>query len=175
MGFFQKMEQSDVFVILSHAQYEKGGYQSRFNIGDDWYGMSVNRGLEPIECKRYINPEKDWRRLKNRLPQHKEILNCFDDCISESLFKTNTRIIQRITQALDIKTEIQFDYQTDLTATERLVDICNTYGADTYLSGISGKKYLDLSLFEKRGIKVIFQDEATMDKRPILKVLNEGH
>lgn len=35
---------------------------------------------------------------------------------------------------------------------------CKAVGADTYLSGIGGRVYLDIPLLENAGIKVVFQD-----------------
>ena len=56
-------------------------------------------------------------------------MNLFDDCISESVAITNTKIILRACELLNIKTEIVFDYPTELKSTERLVDIIKKYGA----------------------------------------------
>lgn len=41
--------------------------------------------------------------------------------------------------------------------TERLIDICEALGGDTYLSGADGAKYMDLQQFARRNIKVVFQ------------------
>ncbi|KFM20956.1 WbqC-like family protein, partial [Marine Group I thaumarchaeote SCGC AAA799-B03] len=46
----------------------------------------------------------------------------------------------------------------DGTSTERLVNVCKAVGADTYLSGISGRDYLDEKLFEKNNIKLRYQN-----------------
>ena len=167
MGFFDKMRDADIFVILTHCQYEKNGYQNRFNMGDKWYTMSTNKGLEPIRNKRYLNPAEDWNRIKVNA-QH-EILDSFDNCISESLMHTNTEIISRIARILGITTRIVFDHATELKGTERLVDICKKYNAKTYLSGPSGAKYMDLGLFTEAGIAVHFQESKP--SKPILECL----
>jgi hypothetical protein len=39
-----------------------------------------------------------------------------------------------------------------------LVDICCVHGANKYLAGNGSKEYLNESLFEDRGIEVIYQD-----------------
>jgi len=65
-GFWDKMRASDVFVIMGYCQYEKGGYQSRFYHDGKWNTMSVNSGLIPIIKKRYINPDKDWKRITDK-------------------------------------------------------------------------------------------------------------
>jgi len=72
---------------------------------------------------------------------------------------------------LGIKTKIVFDYPTDLKGTDRLVDICKHYGATKYLSGISGKDYLDRSLFADHKIELEFQDEMKMDKRALVELI----
>ena len=43
-------------------------------------------------------------------------------------------------------------------------------GGDTYLSGPKGRDYLDVALFEKKGIRVEFQDF----KHPVYKQRYEG-
>lgn len=169
--FFQKMEDANIFVILKHCQFEKNNFQNRFNKDNKWYTMSVNKGLDPIWTKTYLNPEKDWIRIKNMLPEYKNVLKIFDDCVDENLSRMNSNIIFRIRDILNIETEIVFDYHTDLKGTERLVDICLRNEATTYISGISGSKYLDLSQFDKNGINVVFQDESKMIKKPIIDIL----
>jgi hypothetical protein len=42
--------------------------------------------------------------------------------------------------------------------TDRLIDICQTLGADTYLAGQGGADYMDLQRFEENGIQVIVQE-----------------
>lgn len=171
--FFQKMEESDVFVVMAYCQYEKGGYQNRFNIGDNWYTMSVRHGLELINKKEYLNVNQDFHTIKSNLPVYADILKRFDGCLWQNLYITNYCIIRKIAEMLKLKTEIVHDYKTVLTGTARLVHICQNHGANRYLSGISGKRYLDMELFEKAGIEVVFQDEAKMICKPILEVLHE--
>jgi hypothetical protein len=42
-------------------------------------------------------------------------------------------------------------------STERLVNICKSVGADTYISGIGGKGYITEQLFEANNLKLEFQ------------------
>ena len=65
--FFQKIKEVDIFVILKECQFEKNGYQNRFNFNDKWYTMSVKKGLEPIRDKVYIDPKNSWDKIKNSL------------------------------------------------------------------------------------------------------------
>ena len=132
--------------------------------------MSVEHGMVPIRKKRYANPQRDWSRIKDRLPQH-PVLEEFDHCISQSLWDTNTRIIYELAWRLGIKTVIVEDQPTTLTGTARLVEICQQQGATRYLAGASGSHYMDLSLFDQAGIAVEFQDPGNADPTPIIQCL----
>ena len=80
---------------------------------------------------------------------------------------TNFNVIKAIQKKLNINTEIITDYYTNLSSTARLVHLCKTYKATQYLSGVSGKKYLDTALFEKEGIEVIYQGKE--ESKPIIQ------
>ena len=43
-------------------------------------------------------------------------------------------------------------------ATNRLINICKKLGAETYLSGPGGKKYIEVERFKEENINVTFQD-----------------
>lgn len=167
--YFQKIMESDMFVIMGHCQYEKGNYQNRFNIDDKWNSMQVDKGKlkDTIIEKQYKKPEYDWDLI---LSKHYK-LDVFTDLINESVYDTNSNIIERACEILKINTPLTIDYKTSLKGTQRLVDICLRYGANEYLSGISGRHYLDVSLFKHHGIKVVFQDESKMIKEPLINFL----
>lgn len=165
----------DMFVVLSHCQYQKNGDQNRFTIHDKRYTMSVNSGFDLISNKRYITWEKDWNKIKCLLKDtYSKELKIFEEFICESMAQTNIAIIKKIADILDIKTKIVIDYPTILKGTDRLVDICNFYGATTYLSGKSGMDYLETSKFSESNISVVYQKYGEGDKLPILEVIKNG-
>ena len=168
--FFQKMQDADVFVILKNCQFEKNGFQNRFNIGEKWYTMSTKKGLEPICNKPYLNPHKDWEKIKNKLPQYTDVLCFFDDDITDNLSQTNINIIRRISSLLGIETKIVEDFPTDKKSTSRLVELCQIHQATHYLSGPSGKNYLNVDEFNKNNIEVIYSNDNVL-KEPILETL----
>ena len=43
-------------------------------------------------------------------------------------------------------------------SSEKLLNLCQATGAKTYLSGISGRDYLDESIFTAAGIRIAYQD-----------------
>ena len=167
--FFEKVSSADVFVVMGDCQYEKNGYQNRFNIGEKWYTMSVARGMIPINKKKYTNAQGDWETIKRKLPDYRAELELFEDCISEDLYETNYGIIKKAAKMLGIETKIVKDEKTGLTATDRLVRLCQIHNATTYISGPSGRDYLDMAAFEKAGVSVRF---STASKgAPLIKEL----
>ncbi|MCX7642011.1 MAG: WbqC family protein, partial [Elusimicrobiales bacterium] len=60
--------------------------------------------------------------------------------------------------SLNTKTIFSSSLNINSKSTQRLVDICLKISGDVYLSGIGAKKYLDVSMFESKNIKVIWQD-----------------
>lgn len=155
-GILEKIRRSDLFVLLTHAQFSPGNYHNRFQLGERWMTMSVNRGLEPLTQKRYLRPEADWRRIKES--SGRDMLRVFDSCISPSLVETNVAVVRQLCRMLGITTSIVIDEPSELQRTERLLQICQAHQATVYLSGPSGRKYLDLTLFEHAGIEVQFHN-----------------
>lgn len=171
LPFFSKMRAVDKFVIMSHCQFEKNNYQNRFFYRDTWHTMSVRKGLDPIIEKKYVDPFGDWDRIKRKLSDKSKILSRFDSCISESLAETNTKLITSIAECLSIQTVIVNDDPTNQKSSERLVWICKSFGADRYLAGSGGKSYMDLDMFEKAGIEVVFQEVEAKDRVHVLDIL----
>ena len=166
--YFSKIEASDVFVLLTECQFEKGGFQNRFRHDGTWFTMPVSKGLVPIREKFYLDPTTHWRQLKAK-SKMAEKLSRFDSLIDESLLRTNSNIITEVLRLLGCTTEIVSDFPTSATRSERLIEICRFYEADTYLSGPSGRKYLDLDLFAKARIKVEYF--STTDNRSAIEFL----
>ncbi len=95
-----------------------------------------------------------------------EIERIFDNS-DEKLIKLNMKIINFLKDVFNIKTEIIMASELGLKpahyceggdASEDLANICRELNGDVYLSGSGGREYLNLESFEKKGIKVEFQD-----------------
>ena len=94
----------------------------------------------------------------------KEYIDLFEKAFSRDwifLSDLNIFLIRKLCKILglgDKQTVIASDLNPTDEPTERLIDICKSLGADTYLSGKDGGKYMDLNRFKQEGINVIFQD-----------------
>lgn len=168
-GVLDKIRRADIFISLNHAQFSRGNYHNRFQLGGRWYTMSVEQSLVPLSEKQYIACFSDWDAIKRKLPAYASILEDFDDCIGPDLVDTNTAILKRVCERLGIKTILAQDVPLVLGKSERLLKLCQMYNATKYLSGPSGRNYLDVKLFEEAGIEVEFQEPG--DTRAAIELL----
>ena len=173
-GFFQKVLQSDVFVVMDDVQMEYDITNRNKIITSDG---NWERIIVPIKKHQKfisimnveIDNEKNWKEIiwKQLLVyDNKKYFNLykkfFDDTLHknwDSLFELNFLIIKKIIQWLDLKVEIIRESELNIktNSTQRLVDVCKSLNANTYLSGIGAKNYLDEKLFLQNKIKLEYQ------------------
>lgn len=192
LGFFDKMKQSDVFVIYDDAQFSKGDFQHRNRIRTYrswmWLTVPIEKKRIPINEIRIKNEMATWKGVKWADAHFKDIHDNYKDTpyystyekeirriygkTYDKLVDLNMELINFLKNPFDIDVEMVFS--TDLgfisESTERLAEIVEAVGGDVYLSGPIGRDYLDVSLFEKKGIKVEFQDF----KHPVYKQYYKG-
>jgi hypothetical protein len=77
-----------------------------------------------------------------------------------SLAELNGRIVDVLLRAfgIDVTVRRASDLEVSGKRGDLLLDICRRLGADGYLSGVSGREYLDVSAFERAGVGVQFQE-----------------
>ena len=192
LGFFDKMAKSDIFVIYDDAQFNKSDFQHRNRIriyhGWKWLTVPVDKKRIPINEVKIRNEVKTWKGVKweedhfNNIrdnykgtpyySMYEEELRRIYNKKHENLVDLNMELIRFLMKAFDIDVEIVFSSDLGFASksTQRLVEIVEALGGDVYLSGPKGKDYLDVSLFERRGIKVVFQDFM----HPVYKQRYEG-
>lgn len=176
LGYFDKIDQVDCFVLLDDVQFKKNEWQNRNRIktaaGWQWLTVPVlHRSSQRIsEVK--INPTVPWARkhlqalISNyaSAPFFELHRPFFEDLYGRewgALLDLNMATITHLVEALGIRTKLvmasSLPLPAELEATDRLVAICQALEADTYLSGAGGKGYLELPCFEEAGIRVLFQ------------------
>lgn len=175
IGYFDKMDRADVFVLLDNVQYKKNEWQNRNRIktsqGWQWITVPVlYKYPEKINVVK-INNTVDWRRKHlnaltynySKAPFFQEHQQFFEATFLsnwEHLVDLNIHIILYLNKALGINKEIRLASQLQLNTepTGRLIDICKHIQADTYLSGKDGAKYINLDKFARAKVKIIYQD-----------------
>ncbi len=162
--YFEKIREADLFVMLENVQFTRHQFQNRFDYLGKWQTMPVTKGhlSDHIKHKTYLDPVPSWNKIKRNVA--KVELDQFDDLINENLSVTNIGIINRICQILNISTPIVRDRESDSTdASQKLLEICLQHGATTYLSGPSGRKYLDGEIFKRHGIEIKYFSATNKD------------
>lgn len=177
LGYFDKIKRSDVYVYMDNVQYEVRSFINRNKIktpnGDLWITIPVkSKGHRELTLNQIqVSDEIDWKKdhLKSiylnykkapgfegkylaleRLYSHEHIF-LTDVCIEHTKFWMDQ---------LGITTPIYrlSDLSIDSKKSDLILDICNHFKADLYISGALGKDYLDGAQFENAGIKIEYQN-----------------
>lgn len=179
LGFFDKIRQADVFVMLDHVQYRKNYYQNRNRIraagGTVWLTAPVltkgnsDQAINGVRINNEGSPrwkEKCWISLVQNYRKAK--FWSLHESFFERLYQTNwTRLVEMneaviryllTAFSIDVKVLKSSELNVEGHRSDLLLDICRKVGASLYLSGVSGKEYLDLKMFADVGIEVRVQE-----------------
>lgn len=197
MGYFNKIKNSDLFVLLDTVNYSKNSFDNRnkivVNDQEEWLTIPIKTaGLFRSDNLRYTNLEfaelffdKHWARIKKaykNAPYWNEYKDELKTIYSQIGIERFINFVQPLTEwflsKLDIKTPIVRASSLDLdlgVKDDTVLSLCKHYKADAYLSGIMGKGYLRMEKFEKEGIAVQFQDYLAPNNLSILhNLLTKG-
>jgi hypothetical protein len=184
LGYFDKLERADTFVLLDTVEFSKGSRTNRVEVqvgGEPhWITAPVQRaGIGgPIKAV-LTDGQRDWRaKIARTLQQNyagAEALPLAEELIGNRdphLATYNEHAIRRIAEALGITTPIvrASELDVDGRATELLIDILRAVGGAAYLEGGGARGYQDDAAFAAAGIEVIPQE---FDAPHGLSVLHE--
>jgi len=173
-GFFHKLTLADCFVIMDDVQYDKR-FTNRTRVestnGWIWLSIPINKTQKfSPNMVVEINNETPWKKdhLKKinssygKTPFFDDYKSYFDDLYKKEwklLFDLNFETLKKTMEWLGIKTEIIRESELNISgeSTERLLNVCKAVGAETYISGIGGRNYVDEKLFENNQVKLIYQ------------------
>jgi hypothetical protein len=175
LGFFHKLNQCDLFVVLDNVQFQKNGVQNRNKIktsqGWQWLTVPVLHNLGQLILEVKINPSDSWARKHwnaivsnyGRAPffaDFSPLLNELYEQSWDNLCALNMALTEWAMVALSIKTPLYYASQLGVTGNQSdlLISICQAVGADSYVSGPGGRNYMDLDAFEAAGIEVKWQE-----------------
>jgi hypothetical protein len=178
LGFFDKIRRSDVFIIEDNVQFERQGFTNRNRVltadGVRWLSVPVEHANKPLMIKdvRIANKgeprwgQKHWLTIKHgycKAPYWSRYSGFFEDAYSREwdlLVDLNMHLIKGIMGFLGIDKPLVFSSTLPVQGkkSELIVAQCKEIGADTQLAGNGCRDYIDGSLFEQQGIKLVFQD-----------------
>ena len=177
LGFFQKMNAADLFVVLDNVQYSKNNWVNRNWFIDENQNKSFFTVIvEPKATHKDINevlvaPEKMWKRkLLAKLQSHYK--HDFSEIYEgEKLIDINMKGLEFCRKKLNITVPMVYasSLEVDGAKSDKLVQILKKVNATRYLSGSGGNEYLDLELFKDAGIEVEFFEPKVENYHTILE------
>ena len=177
LGFFDQMRRSDVFVYYDDVQFDKHGWRNRNRIktpaGPLWLTVPVrHRGKgQPRIIDTEIDTTVDWarkhlgslRQYYAKAPYLNEYLPALDDLLHRPwthLAELDIALVTLMAGWLTLTPNVWRSSELGIggAQSERLINLCQHFGATRYLSGNAASDYLDVALFERHGISVAWQD-----------------
>jgi hypothetical protein len=186
-GVFELINSVDKFVFYDNVQFTKQDWRTRNKIQPDiWLSVPIQRqklntNIIDIKICNDINWKKkhyksffQYYSKSKHFNQYRHLLN-FYLLDWEYLYKLNRYTTEKIARTLDIDTEFYYseDFKLSGNPTEKIIQVVNQLGGDTYVSGKAGRNYIDESLFSD--IKLEYVEYKTENKFTVLdNIFNSG-
>jgi hypothetical protein len=176
LGFFDKMRMADVFVLLDIVPFDRGSYQNRVRIGTHsgprWLTIPVlKKGrFGELTHQVEIDTTRPWRRDQLETLRHNYAKAPAFGALMPDLTELYEPRYQRLVDFTvpcigwlqsQLRLEAELVNASELLepgsgGSELLAELVVASGGDTYVSGPSGRDYLDEAVFSSRGVAVEF-------------------
>lgn len=182
LSLFKKFIKADIIVLCDTFQFKKNYFENRNKIrannkeGWQWVTIPVEKdNHKPINEVKIMNDGKWQHKYMEAIRYAYQKAPHFEDYFpqlyylitqdkfyhNESIGTLNLEILEWMISCFGINKKIiltsELNLNPELKGTDLLVEICKKVGANTYLSGPSGKDYLELEKFGD--IRVIFHEK----------------
>lgn len=176
LGFFDRLLEADIFVILDNVQFVRSGWHHRDKIktpgGAQWLTVPVikkgryHQAINEVE----IDNSRDWRAKHLRTIQtfygkadcFDEVYPAIDDIYAgkcDRLIDLNMRLLVWLMERMKIDIDIRFASELGVKGAKNdlLVGIVQSVSGDLYLTGQGARSYLDEKRFAEAEIGVRWQ------------------
>ena len=191
LGYFDKIKDVDIFVLLDEVQFEKGSQMSRNRVLDNNGNIKyltiscdttdfLNRSYRDISTKdnptwihKQINCLCNYYRNSNFKKEIDSIMQNYYQNDYNTVFQWTYESIRLSCDLLEISTPIilqsQIEYDKTSKRSDLVLEICKQLGADEYYSGKGASvNYLDKQKFNSENIDIVFQNF----EHPVYEQLN---
>lgn len=169
LGFFNKIVNSDLFVLLDDVQFEKGSYINRVQIktaqGPHWLTIPVGSDSYRKKIREVCASDATWgykHAINTHDAYHRAAYYHEPKSVSQqidlfTILMGNYAECQRIFQW---HTPVVLNSWIDLGGEKQdlIINLCKHYNADAFLFGAKGRDYVDVDYFKSQGIEPLFQD-----------------
>ena len=185
LGYFKKINESDIFVFLDEVQGSKNSFLNRNVFSSNkcknsfWLSIPVSKKSYKNKIKNINAIDKVWinkhiKYFKNEHKNTKEveflnnILKVYRDASNKeviNLCKFNKILIDTVCEALDIKTKTVLSSQIigvdwKLKKQDLLIDIILRLKGNTYISGKGADNYQDIEKYVEKGIEILYNNPS---------------
>lgn len=175
LGFFHKMANADLFVLLDHVQFARGMNRNRIKTPDGELFLTVpvngSDRMKPI-CDVRVANERNWanehllalKRNYTRAPFFGQYVAALEEIYREpwsGLADLTKRLIGQVREWLGMTTPMLCSSELDGIGgqkNELNLSICRRLGATTYLSGRGAAAYNDPARYDEYGIRLVYQE-----------------
>ncbi|MGL4632662.1 MAG: WbqC family protein [Leadbetterella sp.] len=187
IGYLQLIAAVDVFVVYDNIQFSKKGWfhRNRFllNGKDEYFSLNLKSDSDYLNVDQrmlsdaWFATEKDktLRRLTEayrKAPFYKQNWPLIEDIFQfqeSNLFKFIFHSLEKITAYLSIKTPLKISSEIavdhTLKSQSKVIAICESLHATTYINPIGGLELYDETSFNEKGIDLLFQ-KSRLPKYP---------
>jgi len=178
LGYFYKIAQSDVFVLLDTVTYSKNSFINRNRIktsqGEQWLTLPVKKpSYNSLQIKdvKLSQPAFILPKVLRTIQMNYGKAPYFDKYFPQlevilmqqhnSMTAINIDLIKWLTKAFSIQTPLIKSSTLAVNTTEptqRLVEICKKLNGRIYYSGRGGDNYQQYNIFKEEDIEVILTD-----------------
>jgi WbqC-like protein family len=178
LGFFDKAWHSDVLVLLDTVQFIKRGYQNRSRIkaagGPQWLTVPVvskgrydqaTRDVEIDETARWRPVHlRTLQTVLARAPHRDALLEVIEPIYARDdvhrLVELNVALIRAVAERLGLPTRVVLASELDVSgsSTRLMLNLTRAVGGGTYLSGPTGRRYLEPELFAANGVALRYHE-----------------
>jgi hypothetical protein len=174
MGYFALVDACDIFVVYDDVQFSHQSWQHRNRIRNQegwmWLTVPIIRNEKQLINEVMIDNHINWRMKHYKsivqnyssAPYYEQYIERFEGIYRqdwEKLVDLNVALIKELAALLNIrvpKIVKSSEMETSGQKTDRLLPILKSLGADTYISGVAAKDYLEVNKLNDAGIKVFW-------------------
>ena len=175
IGYFQLIDSVDLFILYDNIKYTKKGWINRNrmlqNGKDVVFSLPLKHDSDSLDvCQRELATDFSPDRLLNqiagayrRAPHFAQTLPLIEDVVrfeERNLFRFLHHSIVRTCEHCCIATRIRFSSDItidhELKSQDKVLALCGTVGADTYVNAIGGSELYSKECFRQRGIDLKF-------------------
>ena len=183
-GFFDQVFHADLFILYDDLAYTRKSWRNRNRIkgprGSQWLAVPVKARAGSKIHEVEVDNSRDWSRTHWKTLEHcyagapyfDAYRDAFRDVYRQAwthLCELDVRLIHVLLQAFGIRTPVVRSSElaleegfrstgpADHPATRRIVHFMKVLGAERFLEGQAGKKYIREEILKEAGITVRYQ------------------